>query len=113
MGNTYRVSGRRAVLDHEPGDTFDAELTAEQEELLLRAGRLEIVPRAYRVVGSSRVFGTDPDGVFEAALTVTQEAQLTAGGHIARVDAQPEKKRPARGGKPEAKPQPAEGAAGE
>ena len=85
--NRYLVTGPRPVLDHAPGDTVEADLTADQEAAHLSAGRLRILPRPYRVVGPLQVHDTDPGGTFEAALTVPQERALTEAGHIERADA--------------------------
>lgn len=39
---TYRVTGpHHRVLGHEPGEEFEAELGAVQEERLIRSGHLE------------------------------------------------------------------------
>ena len=97
----YLVTGQRPVLDHAPGDTFEADMTADQEAALVGTGRLRILPSAFRVVGPLQVHDTDPGGTFEAALTVPQEWALTEAGHIERHN--PQAKKPAAtGGKKEA-----------
>ncbi len=83
--NRYRVTGPRPVLDAEPGEVLEHEFTAQEEQDLLAAGRVEIIPRPYLVVGTSRVHDTDPGGTFTAGLPVGQEAALLEGGHIERV----------------------------
>ena len=40
MKKKYRVAGPHAVLDHEPGSTFEAEIPADQEARLLERGSL-------------------------------------------------------------------------
>jgi hypothetical protein len=39
---TYRVNAPTAVLDHEPGDTFEADLDPVQEGRLLAGGHLVV-----------------------------------------------------------------------
>lgn len=82
--NRYRVTGPRPVLDAEPGAVLEHEFTAQEEQDLLDAGRVEIIPRPYLVVGTSRVHDTDPGGTFTLGLPVGQEAALIEGGHIER-----------------------------
>lgn len=96
--NRYLVTGPRPVLDHAPGDTVEADLTADQEAAHLTAGRLRIVPRNYQVVGPLPVNDTDPGGTFEAALTVNAERALIEAGHIERTTT-PKKKPATSGGK--------------
>ena len=40
MKKKYRVAGSQAVLDHEPGSTFEAEIPEDQEARLLERGSL-------------------------------------------------------------------------
>lgn len=40
MKKKYRVAGPHAVLDHEPGSTFEAEIPEDQEARLLERGSL-------------------------------------------------------------------------
>jgi hypothetical protein len=40
MKKKYRVAGPHAVLDHEPGSVFEAEIPADQEARLLERGSL-------------------------------------------------------------------------
>jgi hypothetical protein len=40
---TYRVSGSTAYMDHQPGETFEAELEPGQEQRALERGSIEIV----------------------------------------------------------------------
>lgn len=40
---TYEVIGPRKVLDHEPGETFDADLTVAQIATLTGAGHLRVL----------------------------------------------------------------------
>lgn len=40
---TVKVVGPRAVLGHQPGETFTATLTAEQEHIYVSGGHLEVV----------------------------------------------------------------------
>lgn len=42
--NTYRVTGGRRVLEHNPGDTFKADLSPSQERSLIASGHLEKIP---------------------------------------------------------------------
>lgn len=44
----YTVTGPHAVLGHDPGKTFEADLPADQEKFLLAAGHLEKGKRAAR-----------------------------------------------------------------
>lgn len=39
---TYTVTGTQPVLDHEPGEEFQAELGEEQERLLLEGGAIAV-----------------------------------------------------------------------
>jgi hypothetical protein len=41
---TYRVSGQHEVLGHAPGETFDAELSDDQDASLVASGALERLP---------------------------------------------------------------------
>lgn len=36
----YEVTGVQAVFDHEPGETFEAEIPAEQEAQLIESGAI-------------------------------------------------------------------------
>jgi hypothetical protein len=38
----YTVTGSQPVLDHQPGETFDADLPADQEEFLVGIGALAV-----------------------------------------------------------------------
>jgi hypothetical protein len=38
----YKVAGSRAYAGHQPGETFEADLTEEQERRALERGSLEI-----------------------------------------------------------------------
>lgn len=84
--NRYRSLRDAPELDANKGDVLELDLSAADEQGMLDAKRLEIVPREYRVIGSSVVHDTEPDGKFEAALLVEHEATLVAGGHIERTD---------------------------
>lgn len=76
----YKVSGPRPVHDAEPGQEFEAELSAAEESDLLEAGRIEIVPREYENVGSGIVHGVKPGAKFKASLRVHEEQALIAAG---------------------------------
>lgn len=91
----YKVIAPTAVVDVEPGETFEHEFDSATEADLLANGRIEIVPRDYRVVGSSTVCDTKPGKTFKGTFTVGQEQALLDGGHIERV----ETKQPAKPGK--------------
>lgn len=82
MPRPYRVSGPRPVHDTAPGEEFDADLSAEEEDALLQAGRVELVPRTYLVTGNREVLGTKPDHTFTHAFPLAQERVLIEGGHI-------------------------------
>lgn len=85
MSNEYRVTGELPVLDTKPGDTFEHDLTADEEQTLVGQGRIEIVARPYKVVGHRPVGGAAPGDTFTAALTVGEEQALIDGGHVERV----------------------------
>ena len=70
----------------EDGDTVDIDITPSEENEMVAAGRLEILPATYKVVGNQEVYGTKSGKEFEAALSAEQEAALIEGGHIKRVD---------------------------
>ena len=91
--NRYRSLRDAPELDAKKNDEIELELSALEEQDMLAARRLELLPRRYMVVGGSKVFEAEPGGVFEAALLVEQEAILMAGGHIERVDDRPAKPR--------------------
>ncbi len=97
--NRYLVTGPRPVLDHAPGEEFEAELVPEQEAEMLATGRLAIVPRTYQVVGPLKVHDTDPGGTFTAAFTVLEEQALLDAGHIERADVPAPKSRAKNPGK--------------
>lgn len=40
----YQVAGAQAVLDHEPGAVFEADIPPVQEERLLKSGALRLLP---------------------------------------------------------------------
>lgn len=39
---TYKVTGAAGVLDHQPGETFEATLEEDQEKLLVSIGALTV-----------------------------------------------------------------------
>lgn len=78
----YKVSGPRPVNDAEPGQEFEAELSASDESDLLEAGRIEIVPREYENVGGGVVHGVKPGAKFKAALRMHEEQALIAAGAV-------------------------------
>jgi len=39
---TYTVTGNTPYMDHQPGETFEAELDPEQEERALERGAIEV-----------------------------------------------------------------------
>lgn len=45
MRKRYRVTGTQPVLDHRPGETFEAQIPAEQERFLLSIGALKIATK--------------------------------------------------------------------
>lgn len=42
MSKRYTVTGTQPVLDHKPGESFEAEIPAEQERFLVGIGALAI-----------------------------------------------------------------------
>ena len=40
---TYKVTGPAAFMDHQPGETFEADLDPELEERALERGSIEVV----------------------------------------------------------------------
>jgi hypothetical protein len=77
--------------EHKQGDVFEHEFdTADDELENLNSGLLELQPNTYKVIGESRVHETDPGEQFEAAIPWGQEDLLVAGGHIVRVESEPE-----------------------
>lgn len=40
---SYRVVGQQPVLDHQPGEKFDAKLDEAHEEFLVGIGAIEVV----------------------------------------------------------------------
>jgi hypothetical protein len=49
----YTVTGSQPVLDHQPGESFDADLPADQEEFLVGSGALAI-SQSVQVPGTSK-----------------------------------------------------------
>lgn len=89
---------------YKQGETFQKELTADEELENVNSGLLGIVPQTYRVVGVSRVHDTEPGEEFEAALLLGNEEALIEGGNIQRVEAEEKPpKKPAPGKKKGAK----------
>jgi hypothetical protein len=43
MSKRYKVVGTAPILDHKPGEVFEANLFDEQEEFLVGIGGLEVV----------------------------------------------------------------------
>jgi hypothetical protein len=86
MTKLYRALRDEPSYDAKKGDEVELELGVMEEQDLLAAKRLEIVPRRYKVVGPQVAYDTEPGGEFEAALLIEHEAALIAGGHIERVD---------------------------
>lgn len=43
MRKRYKVVGTAPILEHQPGETFEAELFEEQEKFLVGIGGLEVV----------------------------------------------------------------------
>jgi hypothetical protein len=39
---TYKVTGNTAFAGHQPGDTFDADLTDDEEDLALERGAIQV-----------------------------------------------------------------------
>lgn len=87
-------AGQWGVKD---GATVELDLSVVDEDDLVAAGRLEIVPCKYEVVGDHEVHDTRKGDTFKAALPAGQVAALVAGGHIQLVPDEP-KKQP-KGGK--------------
>lgn len=90
MSKPYKAAEDRPALhwpdgSAEPGETFDANFTAEEEAEHLASGRLELVPLTYRNIGSFPVADAKPGDTFDYAYTVTQE-QALLGVHIERVE---------------------------
>lgn len=84
--NTYRSLRDDPSLDAKKDDVVELDLSVTEEQDMLAAKRLELVPRKYKVIGGSVVYDTEQDGEFEAALLVGQEAHLVEAGHIERVE---------------------------
>jgi hypothetical protein len=40
----YEVTGTRPVLDHQPGEIFEADIPLEQEERLVQGGAIRVIP---------------------------------------------------------------------
>lgn len=51
MKKTYKVTCHRRVLEHEPGETFEAAIPPDQERFLLDGGFLSVVPNKPSQVG--------------------------------------------------------------
>lgn len=81
---TYKVTGKRAVLDVEPGGELEHDFTEGEESDHLAAGRLEIVPRTYEVLAGV-VHATKEGDKFEAAFRLHEERALIEAGAIAPV----------------------------
>lgn len=107
MPNRYRVASAPAgwpdnlpfavqTTDgrYEVGDEFEHEFSEEEERENLDSGLLVLLPRRYRIVGESDVFETPPGEEFERAIPLGQERLLFAGGHIERVEPEPEPAKP-------------------
>lgn len=54
MRKRYSVTGTQPVLDHHPGETFEAEIPTEQERFLLAIGALSIVGGAKKPARGKR-----------------------------------------------------------
>ena len=46
MTKTYKVVGTAPILDHQPGETFEADIPDEQADFLVSIGGLEVVKAA-------------------------------------------------------------------
>jgi hypothetical protein len=77
---------------YKQGEVFEKDFTPADELENVDSGLIGIVPSMYKVVGESRVYDTGQGELFEAALLMENEAALIQGGHIERVEPEPEKK---------------------
>jgi hypothetical protein len=88
MANKYRplsVVGKATYGD----DEFEADLSPAEEKDALGSKHLELVPRTYKVLSDNYTAAAQGE-TFEATYLVENEAALIQGGHIERVDPEPE-----------------------
>ena len=89
--NRYKALRDSPEWDAKAGDEFEAELSAEDENEYVGAGRIAICEREYEVVGTSLVFENEPGSKFMAAIPKGQE-ELLLGYHLERVKPKPKAK---------------------
>lgn len=93
MTNTYRALTPAAIAAYDSG-VFERDFTPSEEQDVLNAGLLELVPRKYKVLSNNFASGEQGDEI-EAAFLVEHEQALTQGGHIERVEPKPAAKKKA------------------
>ena len=86
--NTYRALSKAAEAAFAQ-DVFERDFTPAEEKDWLASGLLELVPRTYRALLNNYAAAKQGE-TFEAAYLVENEAALIQGGHIERVDAEPD-----------------------
>lgn len=90
MTNRYKPVSDRAKATYGE-EEFEAVLSPAEEQDAVSSGHLERVPRRYKVLSDNYTAAGVPQGeTFEAAYPVENEAALIFGGHIERVDVEPE-----------------------
>lgn len=92
----YLVTGPRPVYDVSPGEELRRELSVEEEEDLLAAGRIRVLPEKYRVVGPRPILGAEPGATVEMALRRGQRDHLIEAGHIEPAPSSPRPVKPAK-----------------
>lgn len=90
--NTYRAKSKAAAAAFSDG-VFEHEFTPAEEQDRLSSGLIELVPRKYKVLSNNYEAGKQGDEV-ELALLVDIESALIKGGHLERVEPEPEDDEP-------------------